>query len=200
MDADKWPGREPASVRRLTRVDFSRTPLNALSAVGSGARSVISRLEAALDHLEDLVEGVRAMQRELVGMRRDVRTLGKKVDGLRGDVQTMHAGVDGIRAATESLDERFPEVPGRLAGVEERIGGLATSMESVDALAARLGRFGRRNRRVRAGEEGEVQKTEAPTLDGPAVEAELEPATEASAEVPDPVDVPLSPTDTPETR
>jgi chromosome segregation ATPase len=158
-------------------VDVSRNPLNALNAVGSGARSVVSRIEKTLDHLEDLVDGVRAMERELTGMRRDVRALGTKVDGLRGDVQTMHAGVGGIRDATESLDERFHEVPDRLARVEERIGGLAISMESVDALAARLGRFGRRNRKARPELEGQA---EPEALDGGVVSADLAEAAEAA--------------------
>jgi chromosome segregation ATPase len=155
-------------------VDVSRAPLNALNAVGSGARSVVSRIEEALDHLEDLVAGVRAMERELSGMRRDVRALGKKVDGLRGDVQAMHAGVDGIRDATQSLDQRFHEVPDRLARVEEGIGGLATSLESVDALAARLGRFARRNRRARAAPEEEAQEAQAAALDGRVASADPE--------------------------
>ena len=160
-------------------MDVSRTPLNALNAVGSGARAAVSRIEEALDHLEDLVAGVRAMERELTGMRRDVRSLGKKIDALRGDVQTMHAGVGGIRDATESLDRQFPEVPDRLASVEQRIGGLAGSLEAVDALAMRLGRFGRRNRKARPEAETHEEATE---LDGRMVSAEPE----ASPELPEP--------------
>jgi hypothetical protein len=160
-------------------MDVSRTPLNPVNAIGSAARAVVSRIEEALDHLEDLVVGVRAMERELTGMRRDVRALGKKVDGLRGDVQGMHAGVDGIRAATESLDQRFPEVPDRLARVDEGIVGLATSLESVDALVGRLGRLGRRSRRARTPVEEEVQEAEAGALDGQIVSADPEGPAEA---------------------
>ena len=159
-------------------MDLFQAPLNALNAVGSGARGVVSRVEEALDHLEDLVTGVRAMERELTGMRRDVRTLGKRIDGLRGDVQAMHAGVGGIRSATESLDSQFHEVPDRLAQVDEGISGLATTLESVDALAARLGRFARRNRKARPEVEG--QADDATALDGRVVSAEPDAASEAA--------------------
>jgi len=177
----------------------SRNPLDALNAVGSGARSVVSRIEEALDHLEDLVDGVRAMERELIGMRRDVRALGKKVDGLRGDVQTMHTGVGGIRHATESLDRQFHEVPDRLASVDERIGRLAGSLEAVDALAMRLGRFGRRNRKARPQVEGE--KSEAAMLDGQVLAGEPDPAPESPdlADLAGP-DAPTPPDDRPEGR
>ena len=173
--------------------------MNVLNAVGSGARSVVSRIEEALDHLEDLVKGVRAMERELTGMRRDVRALGKKIDGLRGDVQTMHAGVGGIRDATESLDRQFHEVPDRLASVDQRIGGLAGSLESVDALAMRLGRFGRRNRKARP--EAEILE-EVTALDGGVVSAESgAPPEVPQPEASDPVDAaaaqPLPPSDEP---
>ena len=170
--------RRPVASR--AHVADPRNPLSALGAVGAGARNLVARLDEALHHLEQLVDGVTAMSKELSGMRRDVKALGKKVDGLRGDVQAMHAGVGGIRGATESLDRRFDEVPAKLAAVDERLGALAGSLESVDALATRFGRFGRRNRgRDRADAEQLADDSEPALLDTERPPADAEAAGEA---------------------
>jgi hypothetical protein len=158
-----------------------RNPLDAIGAVGAGARNLVSRLDEALHHLEQLVDGVLAMQKELAGMRRDVKALGNRVDGLRGDVQAMHAGVGGIRGATESLDQRFHEVPEKLNAVEERLGSLTGTLESVDALASRFGRFGRRNRKARGDAEPVPDEVEQALLDAEAVRSEAEAADDRPA-------------------
>jgi hypothetical protein len=159
----------------------SRNPLSAIGAVGAGARNLVGRLDEALHHLEQLVDGVMAMRKEFAGMRRDVRALGKKVDGLREDVQAMHAGVGGIRGATESLDKRFHEVPAKLDAVDDRLGALAVSLESVDALAARFGRFGRRNRKAPVDAETVPDDLEPDLLDTERAPADAEAAGEGGA-------------------
>jgi methyl-accepting chemotaxis protein len=111
------------------------SPVRAVAAVGSA----VARLQRALDHLDDMADGVANMEREMRGMRADLADVIGELEGVRGgvgllgtSVDAMSDGVGGIRSATETLDSR--------------VGNLNKSIENIDALASRFSRFGGRRK------------------------------------------------------
>lgn len=106
-------------------------PARVLASVGSA----VTRLQRTLDHLDDMADGVTAMEREMRGMRADLAEVIGELEGIRdlntqlhviGDsVVDMNAGVATMGTSVASLNE---------------------SIENIDALAAKFARFGGRRK------------------------------------------------------
>jgi hypothetical protein len=97
---------------------------------------VIGRLLAPVGYVARALEGiaaVKAVEREMRGLRDDMREVIAGVEGLREDVRSLNGGVGGIREATESLDAKIDDV--------------SVHLQTVGALAARVGRLGARRPR-----------------------------------------------------
>ncbi|WP_354698236.1 hypothetical protein DSM112329_03902 [Paraconexibacter sp. AEG42_29] len=106
-------------------------PARAVAIVGTA----ITRLQRTLDHLDDMADGVTAMEREMRGMRADLAEVIGELEGIRdlntrlhliGDsVVDMNDGVKTMGASVDSLN---------------------TSIDNIDALAAKFARFGGRRK------------------------------------------------------
>jgi hypothetical protein len=114
-----------------TTVSIALAPARAVAAVGSA----VARLQRTLDKLDDMADGVTAMEREMRGMRADLAEVIGELEGIRdlntrllviGDsVVEMNDGVSTMGASVASLN---------------------SSIDNIDHLAAKFARFGGRRK------------------------------------------------------
>jgi methyl-accepting chemotaxis protein len=114
-----------------TTASIVLAPARAVALVGS----TIGRLGRTLDHLDDMADGVTAMEREMRGMRADLAEVIGELEGIR-DLNTR------LHVIGDSVVDMNTGVSAMSANVE----ALNGSIDNIDALAAKFARFGGRRK------------------------------------------------------
>jgi methyl-accepting chemotaxis protein len=114
-----------------TTASIVLAPARAVALVGS----TLGRLGRTLDHLDDMADGVTAMEREMRGMRADLAEVIGELEGIR-DLNTR------LHVIGDSVIDMNTGVSAMSANVE----ALNSSIDNIDALAAKFARFGGRRK------------------------------------------------------
>lgn len=113
-----------------TTAAIALAPARALASVGHA----VARLQRTLDNLDDMADGVTQMEREMRGMRADLAEVIGELEGIRDLNTQLHVIGDSVG-----------EMNGGVATMGASVDSLNTSIDNIDALAARFARFsGRR--------------------------------------------------------
>lgn len=114
-----------------TTASIVLAPARAVAAVGS----VVMRLQRTLDHLDDMADGVTAMEREMRGMRADLAEVIGELEGIRDLNTQLHVIGDSVLDMSSGVSVMSTSV--------ETLNG---SIENIDALASKFARFGGRRK------------------------------------------------------
>jgi methyl-accepting chemotaxis protein len=114
-----------------TTASIVLAPARAVAAVGSG----IARLQRTLDSLDDMADGVTAMEREMRGMRADLAEVIGELEGIRDLNTRLHVIGDSVVEMNDGVGH-----------MNLSVSKLNTSIDNIDHIAARFARFGGRRK------------------------------------------------------
>jgi short-subunit dehydrogenase len=113
-----------------TTASIALAPVRLLASAGHA----VVRLQRTLDHLDDMAEGVTAMEREMRGMRADLAEVIGELEGIQ-DLNTQ----------LQAIGDSVVAMNGGVATMGTSVESLNGSIGNIDAVAARFARFsGRR--------------------------------------------------------
>lgn len=116
-----------------TTVNVVLAPARLVAAVGSA----ITRLQRTLDKLDDMADGVTAMEREMRGMRADLAEVIGELEGIRDLNTRLHVIGDSVVEMNDGVHVMGTSV--------EKLG---QSIDNIDHIAARFARLGGRRKAV----------------------------------------------------
>lgn len=116
-----------------TTANIVLAPARVVAAVGTA----ITRLQRTLDHLDDMADGVVAMEREMRGMRADLAEVIGELEGIRDLNTRLHLIGDSV-----------VDMNNGVATMSNSVEQLNTSIDNIDALAAKFARFGGRRKAI----------------------------------------------------
>ena len=114
-----------------TTANVVLAPARLVASVGHA----VARLQRTLDKLDDMADGVTAMEREMRGMRADLAEVIGELEGIRDLNTQLHVIGDSV-----------VEMNNGVATMGTSVESLNESIENIDALAAKFARFGGRRK------------------------------------------------------
>ena len=114
-----------------TTASIALAPVRLLTSAGHA----VARLQRTLDHLDDMAEGVTAMEREMRGMRADLAEVIGELEGIQD-----------LNAQLHAIGDSVVDMNGGVATMGTSVESLNGSIGNIDAVAARFARLGGRRK------------------------------------------------------